>query len=235
MDRPYDRREVNQEAVIHLAGSGYFRHVWFMERPSQQQAVVLKEWQLTKDFPINEHAIFQVQKESIILERLSTSDRIIDTYGHCGIRYLAEAANGDIVDELVPPSGYMAQADLDQSQVDGALSMNSMTLSAKIKMALVMAQSIADIHGYVGGVIAHGDVHPEQWLRTLDSKIKPNDLNLAEIIPWDPWNETHCDMYPCFSCSFHAPEELNCRSGSEAFDTYSFGNNLYVLLTGLWP
>jgi hypothetical protein len=37
-------------------------------------------------------------------------------------------------------------------------------------MALVMAESLADIHGYKGGVIAHVDFHPEQWLRTLDGK-----------------------------------------------------------------
>lgn len=40
--------------------------------------------------------------------------------------------------------------------------MNNLTTSEKLDIALVMAESMADIHGFEGGAIAHGDVHPDQ-------------------------------------------------------------------------
>jgi hypothetical protein len=50
--------------------------------------------------------------------------------------------------------------------------MNNLTAVEKLDMALVMAESLADIHGYKGGVIAHGDVHPDQWLRSSTGQVK---------------------------------------------------------------
>jgi hypothetical protein len=248
MDRPYSPREVDQELDIQYKASGYFRDVWIMDRPDPRQHVlssttsatsaspttaVLKKYQLQDYFPLAEHALYQVQKEAIILEHLSASDRIIDEY--YGISSLIEAAEGDVVAEMVPTSGYIQQNDLDRMQMDDVKPMNNLTLAEKLDMALVMAESLADIHGYKGGVIAHGDVHPEQWLRTLDGKLKLNDFGSGEILDFDPWNQIYCNVYRCYSGCYHAPEELKCVRGNEAFDIYSIGNNMYVLLTGLWP
>jgi serine/threonine protein kinase len=166
------------------------------------------------------------------LEHLSASDRIIDIYGYCGT---IEAAKGDVVAEMVPTSGYIQHNNLDQKQIDDVHPMKNLTLLEKLDMALVMAESLADFHGYKGGVIAHRDVHPEQWLRTLDGKLKLNDFGSGEILDFDPWNQIYCNVYPCYSGCYHAPEELKCVRGNEAFDVYSMGNNIYVLLTGLWP
>jgi hypothetical protein len=242
MDRPYSPAEVDQELDIRYKASGYFRDVWLLERAPMQQysslsttTVVLKKFQLQDYFPLAEHELYQVQKEAIILAHLSASDRIIDIYGYCGISLLAEAAIGDVVAEMVPTSGYIQQRDLDRMQINDVHPMNNMTLTAKIDMAIIMAESLADIHGYKGGVIAHGDVHPEQWLRTLDGRFKLNDFNLGEILDWDPWNKTYCNVDRCYSGWYHAPEELKCVKGNEAFDVFSIGNNLYALLTGLWP
>jgi hypothetical protein len=265
MDRPYSPTEVDQELQIQYQTSGYYRDVWIMERPSSSSGTdshrpsyahassfttssttpanpasiaVLKKYQLQDYFPLAEHALHQVQKEAIILERLSASDRIIDIHGYCGISLLIEAAKGDVVSEMVSPAaggGYMQQSDLNRIQMDDVQPMNNLTLTEKLDTALVMAESLADIHGCKGGVIAHGDVHPEQWLRTLDGKLKLNDFGLAEILDFDPWNRTYCNVYRCYSGYYHAPEELKCVRGNEALDVYSMGNNIYVLLTGLWP
>lgn len=253
MDRPYSPREVDQELEIRYKASGYFRDVWMMERPGLRQdmssstgttttstsasptIVAFKKYQIQDYFPLAEHALYQVQKEAIILEHLSASDRIIDIYGYCGISSLIEAAIGDVVSEMVPTSGYIQQNDLDRIQMDDVHPMNNLTLSEKLEMALVMAESLADIHGYKGGVIAHGDVHPKQWLRTIDGKLKLNDFESGEILDFDPWNQTYCNVYRCYSGYYHAPEELKCVRGNEAFDIYSMGNNIYVLLTELWP
>jgi hypothetical protein len=76
----------------------------------------------------------------------------------------------------------MLQKDLDKLETMDVHPMNNLTLAEKLDMALVMAESLADIHGYRGGVIAHGDVHPDQWLRSSTGQIKVNDFNNAEML-----------------------------------------------------
>jgi serine/threonine protein kinase len=62
-----------------------------------------------------------------------------------------------------------------------------------------------------------------------------NDFRSGEILDFDLWNQTYCNVYRCYSGCCHAPEELKCVRGNEAFDVYSIGNNIYVFLTSLWP
>jgi serine/threonine protein kinase len=62
-----------------------------------------------------------------------------------------------------------------------------------------------------------------------------NDFGSGEILDFDLWNQTYCNVYRCYSGCYHAPEELKCVRGNEAFDVYSIGNDICVLLTGLWP
>jgi hypothetical protein len=85
----------------------------------------------------------------------------------------------DITLELVPGKsilagdrGRMKQTDLDQMQMDDVHPMNNLTVAEKLDKALVMAESMADLHGFAGGAIVHGDVHPDQWLRSATGQIK---------------------------------------------------------------
>jgi len=58
--------------------------------------------------------------------------------------------------------GMIAQSKLDQLQETDVHPMNNLTLTAKLELAVAMAESLADIHGFSGGAIVHGDVHPDQ-------------------------------------------------------------------------
>jgi hypothetical protein len=49
----------------------------------------------------------------------------------------------------------MKQKDLDQLQKTDVHPMNNLTIDEKLDLAIVMAESIADIHGFEGGVIVH--------------------------------------------------------------------------------
>jgi hypothetical protein len=69
--------------------------------------------------------------------------------------------------------------------------MNSFSVSEKLEMALAMAESIADLHGYQGGVIVHDDVQPCQWLRNSDNKIIFGDFNRAVVMKWSD-KEGYC-------------------------------------------
>jgi serine/threonine protein kinase len=65
--------------------------------------------------------------------------------------------------------------------------------------------------------------------------IKLNDFNNAEIFEFNPRKNEYCLQSRCYGGHFRSPEELSCVACSEQMDTYSMGNTIYVLLTGLWP
>jgi hypothetical protein len=54
---------------------------------------------------------------------------------------------------------------------------NNLTSVQKLDMALIMAESLAELHGFRGGVILHGDAHPVQWLRNARGQVKLNDFS----------------------------------------------------------
>ena len=106
--------------------------------------------------------MYQIHKEAIVMERLSASPRIVDIYGFCGTTVLAEHMSrlitGDIVwgsEDWEGYSGWMKQSELDKLQKHDVHPMNNLTNDQKLDMAIVMAESIADIHGFEGGVIVH--------------------------------------------------------------------------------
>ena len=47
--------------------------------------------------------------------------------------------------------------------------------------------------------------------------------------------QEYCKIYRCYGGTYRSPEEFRCMDSNEGMDTYSMGNNIYILLTGLWP
>ena len=64
--------------------------------------------------------------------------------------------------------------------------MNNLTVLQKLNLAIDMTASLAQIHGFSGDAIVHGDVHQSQWLRTRQGHARLNDFNAAEILDWNP-------------------------------------------------
>ncbi|KAL7491232.1 hypothetical protein ACHAWT_000791 [Skeletonema menzelii] len=98
-----------------------------------------------------------------------------------------------------------------------------------------MAESIADLHGFEDGVIVHDDVYPNQWMTTPDGRLKLGDFNRATIMQWDEINGGYCKFNNGEgNGNYRAPEEFAARNLDEQIDTFSFCNNIYTLVTGLW-
>jgi hypothetical protein len=105
-----------------------------------------------------------IQREAIVMDRLSTSPRIVDIYGLRGASVLVEDMCAEITTAIVPTwagatitdpaRGFLLQEELDQLQVNGVHPLNNLTNDQK----LVMAQGVAGMHGYFG-------IH-EKWRRT---------------------------------------------------------------------
>lgn len=228
---------------------GYYRDAWLIPNPinpGENESVptdfVLKQTRLPEDdddeYHLPSHKSFsKTEREAIIMERLTASPRIVNIYGYCGLSVLSETALVEVADLIVPPPGHINQAVLDQQPYFH--SMNNYTATEKLDIALEMSRSIADLHGFVDGVVVHGDIHPVQWLRSqVDGKLKLNDFNNAELLylnssPGEN-DTTFCKVNRGYwSGSYRSPEEILGQLIDEKIDVYSMGNNIYTLITGL--
>jgi hypothetical protein len=234
---------------------GYFRDSWlYRHQPSSTLALdshhssslsfVLKTLRLFQTFDYDTTNL--IENEAVIMERLTASPRIVDIYGHCGTSLAAEYML-DMTLELVPGTsildpdrGRMAQAGLDKLQETDVHPLNNWTVGEKIELALTMAESLADLHGFAGGAIVHGDVHPDQWLRSVSTtssagQMKLNDFNNGMILEYSAKNHSYCDFWTWYGGTYKAPEELRGDYVGAPSDVWAMGNNIYILLTGLYP
>ena len=125
-----------------------------------------------------------MHREAIIMERLTASPRIVDIFGYCSTSIMSEIMTHEVTNDIIPDSlhhdnvaGWIKQPELDKLQMQDVRPMNNLTNEEKLRLAIVMTESIAEIHGYVGGVIVHGDIHPVQWLANAKGEVKLNDFS----------------------------------------------------------
>eukprot|EP00957_Ditylum_brightwellii_P104480 7959368-Ditylum_brightwellii.AAC.1 len=86
------------------------------------------------------------------------------------------------LEEFVVPYGFIDQKDLnDKDDVDPQ---NKFTATEKLNIALAMAESLADLHGFKDGMIIHDDVQLCQWLWDKNGKLRLGDFNRAELSLW---------------------------------------------------
>ncbi len=90
----------------------------------------------------------------------------------------------------------------------------------------------------------HDDIQPAQWLRNEDGTIKFGDFNRMVTLPYNSKTGNYCKYrFNDRPWRYRSPEEYesyllkNQSLGwmNEQIDTYSYGNTIYALLTGLWP
>jgi hypothetical protein len=101
-----------------------------------------------------------VRMDAMVAERLTSSPRIYDIYGFCGLSILSEFfPYGDIEDEVVTGSGYLLTKEEQQRQKsDDLKSYNDISSERKLDLSLQMAEALADLHGNEDGTIVHQDV-----------------------------------------------------------------------------
>jgi len=161
-----------------LYSHGHFRQAWIV---NSTYPVVLKLMAIHHGDNLNMQG--QVIREAIIMERLTSSPRIMDMYSHCGTSNVVQNMISSIDDDVVPPGIWEPNNE----------PRSTLSPSEKLEMALEMAKSLADLHGFEDGVIVHGDVQLGQWMRpSPHSKLVLGDFNLAKILPWDSHKEEYC-------------------------------------------
>lgn len=178
----YASSVMQQSYDLKYLSHGYYRDTWLVEphrRDLLDREFILKTLRLIEDHEFDYYNMRKVEKEAVVMERLTASKIIVDIYGHCGTSIIAEAMPGEVTMSIVPADdiddydrGHIKQEELDEMQEDDVHPMNNLTIKEKVDLALLMAESLAELHGFNGGMIIHGDLHPDQWLKTADGSIK---------------------------------------------------------------
>jgi serine/threonine protein kinase len=132
----------------------------------------------------------QIQRDAIVMERLTSSPRIINMYGLCGASVTVQPIPYNVEEYVIHGKGMMKPKDLHDE--DDVKPQNNYSATEKLEMALEMAESIAELHGFPDGVIVHGDIQLCQWLRNAKNKLVLGDFNRAEIMSWDEKEDIYC-------------------------------------------
>jgi len=210
-----------------LISYGFYRNVWV----GKSETYVIKSLVYNHEYGMENFEF--VRMDALVMERLTSSPLVVDIYDHCGTTIVAEAVHHEIEEKMVPGDGVPPKEGLNDA--NDVKPRNKFNVTQKLTIALEMAESLADLHGFKDGVIVHDDVQPCQWLRTSDGVLKINDFNRAEIMLWNGNEGKYCRYYNGkVSGNYRAPEENQDHLLNEKIDIYSFGNNIYTLLTGLW-
>ncbi len=132
-----------------MISHGYFRDVWVVHQPNLDFKSILKtvRWKHKFDPEIYNGIL----TDALVMERMTISPRIVDVYGLCGTSVWVEALPHEVEEVIIPGDGTMNPEEM---QNQGELKpMNDLTTEEKLDIALSMAESLADLHGYSGGVM----------------------------------------------------------------------------------
>ena len=169
----------------YLVSEGFYRNVWVNIKLSDKVKTILKTMRLRHEF--DERTLMQVMTEAVVMERLTSAENIVTGLGHCAGSVMVEAVPYEVEEYVIPGTGYLKQKGFVEPR-------NFYTPLEKLSMALEMAESIAMLHGFEGGLIVHNDIQLSQWLRARDEKLKLGDFNVARMLEWDENQQNYCSF-----------------------------------------
>ena len=133
---------------------GAFREVYLAETPTD--TLIFKAYVWDSDF---EAADFEWMRfDALVAEKLTPwRDKIVAIYGFCGTAMINEAMlNGDIESTVSPLSHYYTVS-AKEVKKGKLIVKNKLTGTKKLQYGLEMAEAIAVLHAYPGGVIVHNE------------------------------------------------------------------------------
>lgn len=234
---PHQHHELQYD--IKFLGQGFYRQGLLLEPVGVDgPALVLKMLHLYR--PLNQRQLIKVNNEALLMERLTSSPTITNTYGHCGTSILVEEANelsGKMIRTMEDKTwrGFIGQDELEQLEREngGVYQFNPLEPHEKLDIAIAMAESIALLHGFPDGIVAHDDIWVDQWMTaTSDGRVMLNDLNSVLPLKWNRAENRYC-TFQSRSGNLKSPEYFHFNGQmTEQSDIVPMGHMLYVLLTG---
>ncbi|KAL9182744.1 hypothetical protein ACHAXT_004023 [Thalassiosira profunda] len=218
-----------QQSQRHIGGSmnlfltnGYWRNAWRVDYgcikrndthiEECNEMVVLKTLKLEHDFDITQYERNRV--DSMAMERLTSSEHVIDVFGACSHSVVTEFADGERV-------GTLADA-------------KKRIPLERLKIARDIAAGLADVHSIDGedeATLAHFDVNLANVV-SVGGRLKLNDFNIGVLLQRNATDEKACGfpaMYP--NPQWRSPEEANGSLRlNEKVDVFSLGHIFFRLI-----
>ena len=221
---------INIKGKDRFLGSGSYRDA-FLQHETYDPDLVLKVNRFRHN-PFNYDRYEFIRMDALVMERLTSSPRIADIYGHCATSVYSPFLPNEAEEKIIPGEGDGTNLK-DKDDVDPQ---NDYTISEKLDLALQMAESIADLHGFKDGVLVHDDIQLAQFLFAPDGRLILNDFNRAEAMLFNEKDGKYCKYQNGKGGGdYRSPEEYKDDWLDQSIDVWSFGNNVYGLITGLWP
>lgn len=225
-----DLRELRNQPNLQIVGSGFYRSIWRVDDNVHGNVVALKTLRLVdrkQHSGVHRKVGYQVdfipstiqqqRTDAVVMEQLQSSPYISDIYGYCSTSALTEfSENGNL------------QSALRDSHLDKY---------TRLKMALDVAQAVADVHHPTTqanmATIVHSDLNPNQFLK-MGNVYKLNDFNRAKFILKNTTLDDH--DAPCgiqthmnWRATYQAPEEYSEKFQTEKVDVFTMGLVLYKI------
>lgn len=208
---------------IRFLSRGGYREVFSLAHHfgDESELLAMKDIRYDRDF---DHETFEfVRMDAIVAERLSSSPRTYDIYGFCGFGIVSEYFyHGDIEDGVLGGE----DGDIDAKDLDDKEKLkpqNNLTGAQKLVLSLEMAEAVADLHGFGGGLIIHDDIQLSQFLLNKNkTRLKLNDFNRAEFPLFDEESGEYCRYKNGKGGgNWRAPEEYRDDTLLEEIDVWS--------------
>lgn len=224
-----------EEYDITFLDDGGFRSTYLMNpAETSHDPIVLKVLRTKREF--DRYNMRNIGKEPLlmsIMNRKWTSA----TYGHCATSVMVEKGV-ELYPGIVPTNGRdktgrIPQTELDKLQRTDVKPQNKLTTDEKVEIAVAMAEGIEQLHS-LG--ISHSDISLYQWLRSAnDGRVVLNDFNHAEFMLWSDNANKFRKFYTHYDWgTWKAPEEYRGDYTGRSADVWSFGDLLFVILTGTY-
>lgn len=165
--------EIDMSSQLEVLTNGGFNSVFKMTDLDGSTHIV-KILESDKDF--SDRNFDRVRRDSLVMERASDSDYVVDIYSFCGFSQIVEYGRQGNLDQFLDER----YDDLSQSQ--------------KLHIATQVAQALADVHDLDGTGISsmsHGDFASKQYI-LIDGHFKLNDFNRGRLIRWNSKLQRPC-------------------------------------------
>ena len=164
--------------------------------------------------------------DGMAMERLTSSQYVLSTYGYCGLSQVIEYGEGGSIHDLVK-----------RARLEGRDNMDPID---KLKVAIQLVTAVADLHGFEKdgkASITHNDLCCHQFI-LVDGVYKLNDFHLSRFLKKNRQTNEVCQNPMTVGRRWrlvHAPEEITERVlDNEKADDYVVGNVMYYVLTKEW-
>lgn len=219
------------EDEVRQLGQGWFRIAWrFRTRnvPGARESVILKTLRFDRNFSDEFYDLHR--RDAMAMERLTSSDFVLDVYGYCG-----QTAINEIAVESVERVFRNIRDDDSKNMY-------------KLQIAAQVSTGVADIHEVDGpgnnATMVHYDLNPRNVAVLSNGHVKINDFNVAEFVKWNVVKHKRCGFRPrLHEPWWRAPEEVTKKEDgkelpnnlNEKVDVYALCNVLYRIMTGRAP